>query len=835
MAKILTIAACTAAAAVAAYAAVGYLAVPSAISSALTDTLSTKLGRAVTYQNLSFNPWTWQLEIQGLKIAGKDSEPPLAAVKDIKVDVSARTITNFAPVIEALSIDGIDAQVMLNDPDIKALVEGDSSQGAAKAETKKESSGGLPKFAVYDIAITNSSARFRDESRGIDQSITDFTLKLPFVSTLPSAQESLVTPTLSFNLNGNPVMATGNTKPFGTTLEAELDLKITRLDISPLLQLVPALSSPDFHIDSGSLSSNIRIVFRNPTRGKTGYIAASGTASLSNFRATQKAGEKTNPIASFRRAEIKIGKTDLTARNAQIESITLTEPSVSLLAGRLPQTGSASGSAKKAAAGGASQPKGETQSPWSWSVGSLAVQNGTFTWQDPSRRRNSTIKAEEIAFSASGLSNDPKAKPAAISGSVKALGGTVSLKGTVQGAGGKVNATIAAADLKAASLNPYLQTLAGLSVRGTIDLNLTAQTAASNFTGGGRISVDGLEVRRGRDLLGTAKNVSVNVKSLNPAAQSVNIASVSLSGANVTAVKTASGINLANAASAASAPAASSSDGKDSKAAKAKASSPWHWKIATAKIANSTFVFRDKTVRPVAVIRADALNGTVTGLSSEKNAKGQLQATARMASGTVSVSGPVSIDPLSADLQTKIANFSLRQVSPVAIAYAGIGAKNGTLAADGRLGFTKPKDDPLLTWKGGMTLTGVTVTNSHNKALMTWKKAALTGMDVRTTKPVYLTIAKAEIDQPGTKQTQTAQEITQLAGLFADIAGKKSLKKNIDKVDKTFDANLTLKNIRYENGKFSAAGVSSESIEGLLLGKLTDSMSGKLGGTTTSK
>jgi hypothetical protein len=137
MAKILTIAACSAAAAVAAYAAVGYLAVPSAISSALTDTLSAKLGRAVTYQNLSFNPWTWQLEIQGLKIAGKGSEPPLAAVKDIKVDVSARTITNFAPVIEALSIDGIDAQVMLSDPDIKALVEDDSSQDAAKAETKR--------------------------------------------------------------------------------------------------------------------------------------------------------------------------------------------------------------------------------------------------------------------------------------------------------------------------------------------------------------------------------------------------------------------------------------------------------------------------------------------------------------------------------------------------------------------------------------------------------------------------------------------------------------------------------------------------------------------------
>lgn len=823
MARILIIAAGTAAAAVAAYAAVGYLAVPSVLSSALTDNLSARLGRAVTYESLSFNPWTWLVEIKGLKIAGKGSAPALMTVKDIKVDVSSRSIANFAPVIEALSIDGIDAQVALSDPDIKALAEGDSAKDAGKADAGKKSSGGLPKFAVYDISVTNSAARFRDESRGIDQSITDFTLQLPFLSTLPSAQESLVTPLLSFNLNGNPVMATGNTKPFGTTLEAELDLKLSRLDITPLLQLVPALSSPDFRIDSGSLSSNVRIVFRNPTRGKTGYIAASGTASLSNFRAVQQAGQTQNPVAAFRRAEIKIAKADLTARNAEIESITLTEPKVSLLAGAMPGSGaSAPAKGAKKASGGAAA---EAGTPWRWSVGALSVQNGTFTWQDPSRRRNSTIAAEEIAFSASGLSNDPKAKPAQLAGSVKALGGTISLKGSVQGAAGKASAQISASNLSAASLNPFLQTLAGLSVRGTVGLNLTAQAAGSGFTGGGEVSASGLEVRRGRDLLGTAKNVSVSVKSLDPAARSVSIASVTLKNASVTAEKTASGISLANAASAAAAPAPSAG-------ASAKAASPWRWSVGTARIEDSVFVFRDRTVRPAAVIRADALSGTVTGLSSEKNAKGQLKASARMASGTVSVSGPVSIDPLGADLQTRIANFSLRQVSPVAVAYAGIGARNGTLAADGRLGFSKPKDSPLLTWKGGMTLAGVTVTNARNKELMTWKNAALTGMDVRTTKPVYLTIAKAEIEQPGTKQTQTAQEITQLAGLFADIAGKKSLKKRIDKVDKTFDANLTLKDIRYENGKFSAAGVSGESIEGLLLGKLTDAMSSKLGGAS---
>ena len=51
-------------------------------------------------------------------------------------------------------------------------------------------------------------------------------MKLPFISDLmESARESLVTPALSLKLNGSAIEATGTTKPFGKSLEAQLNLK----------------------------------------------------------------------------------------------------------------------------------------------------------------------------------------------------------------------------------------------------------------------------------------------------------------------------------------------------------------------------------------------------------------------------------------------------------------------------------------------------------------------------------------------------------------------------------------------------------------------------------
>ena len=59
--------------------------------------------------------------------------------------------------------------------------------------------------------------------------------------------------------------------------------------------------------------------------------------------------------------------------------------------------------------------------------------------------------------------------------------------------------------------------------------------------------------------------------------------------------------------------------------------------------------------------------------------------------------------------------------------------------------------------------------------------------------------------------------------------GKDKIANKIEKADSRLDGKIVLNDVRYENGRFSAAGVSSASVAGALLQKLSQAMSPKLG------
>ena len=182
----------------------------------------------------------------------------------------------------------------------------------------------------------------------------------------------------------------------------------------------------------------------------------------------------------------------------------------------------------------------------------------------------------------------------------------------------------------------------------------------------------------------------------------------------------------------------------------------------------------------------------------------------------------------------KGANIGLKSFSNLMQGYAGLGAKSGTLEADGRATVRTQKEQNIFGWKGNASLASLDLTNAKGTSLMSWTKAALTGMDVETTDPIKLIIAKAEIDQPAEKQTKVLKEAAGVASLISSLMGKDKTAQKIQKYSDKVPTKISLQNIRYENGKLSAAGISSASIEGLILQKLSDAMGEKLGGSTTS-
>ena len=819
MANFFKITAGAAIVATALYAAAGYVAVPTIVKSSL-DSFGKQLGRSVSVSKVAFNPWTWEFTLEGLKVAGKNNNPPLLSLDRLFVNASAKTLVEFAPIIDEVTVDGLNSVVALDDEDIRKLVNGtgDSSSGTSK-EQKTAGSGNLPSFAVYNISVKNSSLQVLDRARAIDQSITEFNLELPFVSTLANTKSSLVTPSLSMKLNGTPIYATGSTQPFGSTLSARLNLKVSNLDLAPVFKLVPALNTPTLTLENGRLSTEINVVFRNATGGNPGKMLVSGSMSVSDLSAVQQISNRVQPLASFKKASLQLTELDLLDHQAHVGSIVIQDPKVNVV-------NSASGLNLEQTASGFSSGSDATTAPascsgsdWHWQVDSFQIRNGSASWNDTTVKPAAKISATAFNAKVTGLTSEKNAKPARVEAGANVLGGSLSLSADIVPMPLAVDATLKASGLQAAHLATYIRNATGFDAAGATSLSLKTSVNGSDIKASGSASLANLQLKQGKSTLASAKAASVKIGSFDLSKQSVAVDSILLDTAVVNAVKTSDGLNLA--------PASNKSGPKtaqkaEEKPAVKKAEKPWQWKVASAEVKNSKLNFRDMSVKPAAALTVSNINASAKNLSSAEGAKSTVKFSANTAEGTMAANGTMVLSPMTADISTTISTINMKALSPVMTAYAGIGAQSGTLDSKGKFGLETVKDKQIASWTGDISMVKFNMLNAKGRSLMTWNNAALTGLEVKTTDPITLRVTKAEIDQPGTQQTKA---IRQLSGLASVLTGKDKYAK---KAEKYLGGSIILHDVRYENGQFSANGVDGNAVAAALLAKLSSAMSPKL-------
>lgn len=839
MAKVLKFTACAAAVAVALYAGAGYIGVPYATRAVLEKVVSKELGRAVTLSDVSFNPWTLVYELKGLSIPEAGSDP-LLKLDLLRVDASIQTLFKLAPVIEEITIDGLRVNAVMNEKnrkDVERLMgktETSDKSGSAASEKKSEASGGLPQFAVYNIAVTNSSVRYRDDAQKINQALTDLTLKLPFVSTMESASESLVTPELTFKLNGSQIEATGSTKPFGTTLEARLNFRVSALDVAELARIVPALNSDNLRVADAKLSSDLTFVFRNPTGGNPAKMLLSGTTSLANVSVTQKGA----PIVTLPKAELNLNEVDLVDQRAVVENLTLTglrldvknsKAGINLLAAAESASGGASEAGTKAKKEAA--PAESSTSPWTWKVVAASLRDAHISWTDSTLSPAAKITVANLDASVKNLSSDAQ-KPGNFSVSAELLGGRIESSGTAQISPLAVSAAAKGTRLSLNAAAPYITKALGADVRAGVAFDVKADLKGSDVAASGTATLNDFTLKEGKTTLASFKTATLKLNSVDTSKRSADVALVSLASPVINAVMTKSGINFAKLASAES---GSKTQTEAKSGSKTEASSPaWAWKVAQASITNGTINYRDESISPVGTASIPKLNLTVKNLSSAKGSLGTVDFSTGLGGGSLNAAGKFGISPVAADIEVKGAKIGLKPFSSLMTGYAGIGAKSGTFDASGRMTLAAQKEKTIAGWKGDLSLSTLDLTNSKGTGLMSWKKASLTGLEVETTEPIHLVVAKAEIDQPAQKQVAAVKEIAGIASLISSLTGKDKTAQKIEKYSEKIPDKVTLENVRYENGKFSAEGVSAASVGGILLNKLSEAMSEKLGGGTSA-
>ena len=826
MSKFLKVSGITVAVGAALYAGLGYFGVPYVARTVLERFGSTELGRTVAVKDIRFNPWTWRFELEGLSIKSQEGAGYFLTLDELAVDASGATITNMAPVIEEVTVKGLHGTLTWSDENLKEAEKYESSD--APAETAADST--LPAFAVYNVNVSDTSLRFVDKTRGIDQKIEDLTIALPFVSTLPAERESIVTPKLSLKLNGTPIVATGSTRPFGQSLEAQLRLNVSKLDVVPLLQLVPALRTAPAHLEKGLLTSDLSLVFRNPTGGNPAQLLVSGKVGLDDVLVEQRVAGKDALLLSAKSLTVDAKEIDPIGQRIDINTVAIESPKANLTMGDGVLAATAASSSESAPKEAASQSAGASSAPWAWSLGALSVRNGTLTWHDGKVRPAVNMTVSNLKADLTKLTSAEGAAPAGFALSARVLDGTTNLKGTVSLSPLKVAASLSGDKINFRQAAGYVQNATGLDVAGLANFTVNARHDEANTTASGNLTLTRITVKNRLDTLLSLKNANVAVSAFDLAKKNVAVDTVLFDTVMVNLRNTKSGLNLPFMGE--------TSDQKDAapkteKVATAEASAPWNWSLGKATLRNATVNYKDQTTSPQTALSVSKLQVSASKFSSAKDNLGDLSLSANVAGGSLSVKGKAGANPVAANLAVATKNLQLSPFSPLARKFAGYGAKSGTLNVAGDLALAMNKDTPVVQWKGDASLTKFDLVDAGNKSLATLNGLRLTGMDVDTKEPLRAAMKTLVIEKPGTKETKQIEKVAEIASIFGALTGKKSVEKQAGKVNKVLNARITLNDLKYENGRVSAAGLDRDALAKGIVDALNDAIAKKTAGDKT--
>lgn len=488
------------------YAAAGYLGVPAGVRWAVSNLAPDLLGgRTASLGEVSFNPWSWTLNIHNLSVkSARAPQNNLLSLKDFSVDLSAETLFKQAPVVESVTVDGLDLHLTANEANNEEALEAIQDD----PQEVSSSAGALPAFSLSNVRVTNSNVRLSNPQNGADVKITDIDFALPLLSTLPTSTKANVNPKLSLKIDGTPILAQGTLK--GQT--ASMSIKINNLNVAKLLKAAPV--TLPVAVEKASASCNLQISFEMPDSGMSA-LKVGGTAALSDLSVRDL---KNKPFVSLKSASINIKEVDVSAQKADIAVLKIVNPAVSL------SVDSQSKKAVSQSAGSGSASTSDTSgNAWKWSLANLEISNGSIQVTDAGLKPAAALSATAVNLSAKNLASS-KDRKATYSASATVAQGKLSSSGTLTVTPLAINASTQINSLQFASFNPWIKALAGAQLtKGTADVSgkldmKSDQKLALKWNGD--LSVSNLEAKNaaGKTLMTWTQAIAtgVDVRSVEP-------------------------------------------------------------------------------------------------------------------------------------------------------------------------------------------------------------------------------------------------------------------------------------------------------------------------------
>jgi len=189
--------------------------------------------RTLSIEKVFFNPFALTLEVSGVNLTEQKSEQPFVTFDRLMLSVAFRSIIDQAIILDRVELDNPFVNIELlgkqefNFSDFTRI--GSDKPKPPSAEPAKPFY-----FSLNNIILTHGSIDFTDQTseKKSQHKIREFDLSVPFVGNIPYLTDQYVQPQLSMLLNGSLFKANGQLKPFNDSLETNLYLTLSNVDLS---------------------------------------------------------------------------------------------------------------------------------------------------------------------------------------------------------------------------------------------------------------------------------------------------------------------------------------------------------------------------------------------------------------------------------------------------------------------------------------------------------------------------------------------------------------------------------------------------------------------------
>jgi hypothetical protein len=705
-----------------------WLALPPLVKRLATEQVEAQLGRKLSIGDIAFAPASLTLTASDLTLYEADKVTPAFSAKTLLINASAVSLLKRALVLDEAKL--VEPKLHIVRTAGKDGSRYNFSDLIERILAQPPSESPL-RFSLANLQLEAGSIAFDDQMLGKHVAVSALELGLPFISNLPAAVDSFVTPKLAARINGSPVALKARSKPFASSQESALALDLAQLDLASYAAFSPVPLPIVFQ--RGKLSSKLDLAFMRTKEQPE--VTLSGTLDLADLALADKANA---PLFSARAIHAGIDKLNLLTGAASIGQLKLEAPSAWVgldRQGKLNWASLAGNDKAPQAIASAAKPAAPLPT---LTLRQLQIENGSLHWSDDANALpRQTLDLAQLTLQAGGLSTMAQAAPANLS--LTAAGGNgeqLEFIGQLTPATAKLAGRASISALPLAAYQPYAnRALAG---------NIGGQASLSTLilVDGGTLKlkqlafgIDNLQLAAGKAGGGiAASSIVLENGTLDSASREISVAAVRLRGLRGDVRRDAQGkLNLLQTLT-------SSAAAPPSKSAPAAARQP-DWQVSAPVIAltESAIAFDDKAVTPNVQLRAEAVNLTLENASSRMQEPLKLALQAKLnRSGKLAVSGQLKPQSKSAELLLDGQNLPLVAFQPYFSQFLTVTLTSGQASTKGKLSLAPGSGgQPLaFSYNGSASLTNFRVVdNDSANEFLNWKALSFSGINARFGNP----------------------------------------------------------------------------------------------------